>query len=503
MTHVLGPGLHYTYLGVASAYCCLRQCLRMILAGRLKPADWALLWARRSFPFAGPTAQFCKALGSLNIHWISATRISASGRTLSFDPGDELVTRASIGAVKNLMGSKKIQSILHEARAFFRYAVVHQEYIRRPKDFGGLDVGLSEDYAARKSMYAMQLHSGGPALSTGGLWTHLAVSRLPFCQQTDQCPRCGMVETTMHRLWDCRHNFDLRQNLDRMCPGNHFPSGLPDCLARCGRILANIVTRYGVALFQAYHIQEYLLAVNAIAIQNFADARAGKDLRFIITECKQLPADAIFGVALPPLKRSRPGQDTLLRGLAGGAAFGAGRPSLSLPAQPAAADFTPTEPMVLSCDGSARSDSSGWGFTVAGAALSLVNDFCGLIILVHTAGVFIGATTHTNNVGELSAMLFALSWIHCSDFAGPFVLEYDSEYAAGSIRRLLWTRSNLTLVINARAIYDQVADKVVWRKVRAHSGFFFNERADRLANCGASGIYCGYTDVVRWVGYIA
>ena len=38
MTHVLGPGLHYTHLGVASAYCCLRQCLRMKLAGRLKPA---------------------------------------------------------------------------------------------------------------------------------------------------------------------------------------------------------------------------------------------------------------------------------------------------------------------------------------------------------------------------------------------------------------------------------------------------------------------------------
>ena len=120
MTHVLGPGLHYTHLGVASAYCCLRQCLRMNLAGRLKPADWALLWARRSFPFAGPTAQFCKALGSLNIHWISATRISVSGRTLSFDPGDELVTRASIGAVTSLMGSKKIQCILHEAIAFFR-----------------------------------------------------------------------------------------------------------------------------------------------------------------------------------------------------------------------------------------------------------------------------------------------------------------------------------------------------------------------------------------------
>ena len=186
------------------------------------------------------------------------------------------------------------------------------------------------------------------------------------------------------------------------------------------------------------------------------------------------------------------------------AAITAGRPPVPLlPAQPTVVEFTPTEPMVLSCDGSASSDSSGWGFTVAGSAIPQVYDFCGPTALDHTAGDFICAIMHTNTVGELSALFFALSWIRSSHYPGPLVVEYDSEYAAGGIRRLLWTRSNLTLVINARAIYDQVASKVIRRKVKAHIGLFLNKRAGRLANCGANGICCGHADIVRLAGFAA
>ena len=405
---------------------------------------------------------------------------------------------AAIDRVKSLMSSKKVRGILHDVRAFLRFAIVHHESSRRQKDFDGLAAGLSEDYEARKSMYAMQLHSGGPALSSGGLWTHLAVSRLPFCQQTDQCPRCGQVETTMHRLWECRYNADLRLSLDRLCPGNVYPSGLPSCLARCGLIPADLTTRYGVELSQAYIIQEYLLAVNAVATQIFTDALSGKELRFAFSECKHLPTDAIFGVALPPLKRKKYVIDL---GMVRSGSSSSGRTSFVPPAQPTAAEFTPSDLFVLSCDGSARADASGWGFTVAGTALAGVLDYCGPIVIDHTADAFIGAFVHTNNVGELAVVFYALSWIRCSDLEGPFVLEYDSEYAAGSVRRLLRTRTNLSLVLKARAIFDQVANKVIWRKVKAHSGLFLNERADCLANCGASGIVCGLPDIIRWAGF--
>ena len=56
MAHVLGPGLHVTHPGVAQAYCGIRQWLRMIASGRLKPDEWTHLWSQRSIPFAGPFA---------------------------------------------------------------------------------------------------------------------------------------------------------------------------------------------------------------------------------------------------------------------------------------------------------------------------------------------------------------------------------------------------------------------------------------------------------------
>ena len=45
MAHVLGPGLHLTHPGVAQAYSNIRQLLRMIASGRLRPEEWAHLWS--------------------------------------------------------------------------------------------------------------------------------------------------------------------------------------------------------------------------------------------------------------------------------------------------------------------------------------------------------------------------------------------------------------------------------------------------------------------------
>ena len=154
---------------------------------------------------------------------------------------------------------------------------------------------------------------------------------------------------------------------------------------------------------------------------------------------------------------------------------------------------------MLSCDGSFAEEFSGWGFTVAKFTAPLLLDFCGPTVLDTLSPSFIGAAHHSNNVGELSALYYALKWIAFHTSAGDqLVLEYDSEYAAQTIQRTYRARSNLSLILNACAAYDLVASRIAWRKIEAHAGLFLNERADQLAKCGARGITRGAADIQRW-----
>ena len=80
----------------------------------------------------------------------------------------------------------------------------YKEAARRPKDFGGLEAGWSENYGIRHTTYGMQLQRTGPALCSAGLWTSLAISLLPNPDIPASCARCdALVETTTHRLWLC------------------------------------------------------------------------------------------------------------------------------------------------------------------------------------------------------------------------------------------------------------------------------------------------------------
>eukprot|EP00969_Alexandrium_andersonii_P258507 11429683-Alexandrium_andersonii.AAC.1 len=53
------------------------------------------------------------------------------------------------------------------------------EAARRPKDFAGLERGWFDSRPHRELMYASGLHYGGPALLSGGVWTAVAICRLP------------------------------------------------------------------------------------------------------------------------------------------------------------------------------------------------------------------------------------------------------------------------------------------------------------------------------------
>ena len=173
----------------------------------------------------------------------------------------------------------------------------------------------------------------------------------------------------------------------------------------------------------------------------------------------------------------------------------------SLPEAPRERLWPASEICTLSADGSFCKNSSGWGFTVSQSSNAELSDFCGPVVLDPQASDFVGASRHTNNVGELCALLFALHWIHDHVALESFVLEFDSMYASDAIRRRSRTRTNLSLVLRARSVLDSIMSKgakISWHKVEAHVGFFLNERADQLAGCGSAGICVGGPLINEW-----
>ena len=237
---------------------------------------------------------------------------------------------------------------------------------------------------------------------------------------------------------------------------------------------------------------DYLLVVNDSASAAVSDVQHGRLLSLLPGALRKLDKAELFRVALPPLVRRKVRAVPVTDAPVPAARRG------QIPAQLPPGSFQ-SDTLCLSCDGSAGDGRSGWGFTVAQPGAAELQDFCGPTILDTCHPSFVGASRHTHNVGELTAMLFALSWI--AQHTGPgdvVILEYDSDFAAGAIQRRLRVKTNLALVLRARAVFDTVTAQIQWRKVESHTGLLLNERADRLADCGAFGIVLGGADVSRW-----
>jgi ribonuclease HI len=121
-------------------------------------------------------------------------------------------------------------------------------------------------------------------------------------------------------------------------------------------------------------------------------------------------------------------------------------------------------------------------------------DFCGPVVISATNPYFAGAKAPTNNTGELSGLLMALSWLKAAwgeaviPFA-PVRFEYDSDYAANMARRIWKPRENVALILAVRRLLDRVPARVpiTWAHVYSHTGNELNERADLLAKVGAKG----------------
>ena len=241
--------------------------------------------------------------------------------------------------------------------------------------------------------------------------------------------------------------------------------------------------------------------MNAIATQALVDRRSGKPVVLDLALPRSRPLQGIYQSALPPLKRIKPGS--------GPQSLRRAHRDSSLPDQPAPPAFQRPAGIVASCDGSFKSvddvEASGWGFTVSLPGTAPLLDFCGPTVLAESDPCYIGARRHSNNVGELSAMFYALSFIRdhirtswSSSSSVSYCIEYDSEYAANIARRLSRARQNIRLALHVRRLVDELGQCLEWRKVESHTGLFLNDRADELAECGASGLFSGLPDVRRW-----
>ena len=97
----------------------------------------------------------------------------------------------------------------------------------------------------------------------------------------------------------------------------------------------------------------------------------------------------------------------------------------------------------------------------------------------------------SNNTGELSAILAALSWLlHSAPPHLPATICYDSKYAADSILGSFNGTRNETLIYFGRALYTQVSIQrsLTLQHVKGHSNNQWNDLADHLAKLGNQGL---------------
>ncbi|CAK0819012.1 unnamed protein product, partial [Prorocentrum cordatum] len=200
-------------------------------------------------------------------------------------------------------------------------------------------------------MSGAQLHYGGTALTTGGIWTSLSKTRIPN-HGDEICVRCkGAVETTIHRLRSCPCNEAARGVLDARVPGNTYPDGLPPCLARCGLVLHGLGAGTTPSLEEAKYISEHLPHVNAIATVVCAAERRQQLVLLELDQRRSQPVEHMHRAALPPLPRIKQRAPPAAGGGPGGGPPADWRGD-QLPQQPAPGEFRVHEALVLSCDGS-------------------------------------------------------------------------------------------------------------------------------------------------------
>jgi ribonuclease HI len=127
--------------------------------------------------------------------------------------------------------------------------------------------------------------------------------------------------------------------------------------------------------------------------------------------------------------------------------------------------------------------------------LDLHDEVYGPAVLDASHEDYLGAQVTSNNTAELSAIGEAFRWLlnDASASSGarvPVVIRFDSEYAANSVQGLYKSKKNVLLISTIQQIYRDVVSRgfdVSFMHVKGHSSERWNDRADELANLGATG----------------
>ena len=203
---------------------------------------------------------------------------------------------------------------------------------------------------------------------------------------------------------------------------------LPLCTTRCGLFAKDNTW----SPEQACALQDYMVAVNAIATNAYDGYRKGND---IVDDDKFQPPQPdksiVFRLAIPPLKKKKTKAKATDTNAAAKFEKSATWACLPPPLKHVPAKHCRTT--YICTDGSFtqkkdQDNQCGWGFCVVPWLEGLVIDMCGPVDFDGPLADIQCAQTLSNSVGELCAVLHALCWAsHQGPFLQSITIAYDSD----------------------------------------------------------------------------
>ena len=138
---------------------------------------------------------------------------------------------------------------------------------------------------------------------------------------------------------------------------------------------------------------------------------------------------------------------------------------------------------------------AGWGLVVIEGDVGnnhdggqvLLEDF-GAVVTDQTKPEYIGADVGSNNTAELSGIYFAMLKVKGLSNISDVTIYTDSQYAMNIVFGNWSANKNLGLVKKCRQLKDELdmaGITITAKHIRAHRGFRWNERADKLAYAAA------------------
>jgi hypothetical protein len=169
IAHLVGPSLHRTFPPVVTICSWVQSAWRLLLSGRGSPADITTQWNLRDGAILGASVSALNALRMLGINWSRPFELTSGPLKLNFAVPHALLSAATPSTTKTATRSPSMSRLGHALRAFCRQVVARADALRRPKDFAGLEVGLSEDPLLRAHTFVATKCAGGLCSYLGGL----------------------------------------------------------------------------------------------------------------------------------------------------------------------------------------------------------------------------------------------------------------------------------------------------------------------------------------------